>query len=776
MISAPPPAAESRASEGVPEADVTEVLVTAQGRVQRLQDVPISASITSGATLEQANIRNLEELSARLPAVRIARGPAADVINVRGVGSSLNAGFEQSVATFVDGVYRARARSTRAALFDLERVEVLKGPQTTFFGSNAIAGALNITTRKPGATFAANGTAYWAPAFDDYTLELGVTAPINDKLSVRLSGRETATGGYVRNTRLNEDGPDSTDRIGRASVRWDPTDSVEISGRVDLGSMKGKNTQLWELEHCAPDAPPFRGPLGACLRYLNALGGDVDDALDRNAATNPTSADYKFVESAWSTRIALGDHALILNTGYFEHDFDQLSELMAIPAALNGRAIGSLFNTPNTFPSASGEWYRQVSQEVRITSPAEWRLSYLAGVYVASSKLKTDSANAYFFSQFGAQSGGLYPANARIGVLNANREESDTASVFAAATYKVTSDFRVNLGFRYSEVKKQAARLSMPGSYADSVTTPSVSAFIPGSAAQQAALLPLTGGALGNWADPDRKDAKFMPTASVQYDLNPAAMVYGSYNKGFKAGGFSVGAKSTFGPETVDAFEIGLKSTLFERRLTLNVAAFHNKFKDLQETTTLFLPSGATIGAVANVAASTAKGVEVSGVWRAARGLNLSTDISYLSSKYDAYPNAPCTIVQLIAGGACVQDMSGRPRAYAPRWSGNFNANYQRVFAERWRANLDLTAYFTTKFFQQATADDYLSQDGSTKFDLRLGVGPESGMWEVAVIGRNITNRLTGGFRQQLGGGSLGSIQTMADPPRTVGVQLSFKR
>ncbi|ATE65721.1 TonB-dependent receptor plug domain-containing protein [Rhizorhabdus dicambivorans] len=127
-----------------------EIIVTAQRRTQRLQDVPVAVSVVDGAALKRQNLNSLEDVATRLPDVKITTGSLVNQINIRGVGSGQNAGFEQSVATFVYGVYRSRSMSARAALFDVAQVEVLKGPQTTFFGANAIAGALNITTRKPG--------------------------------------------------------------------------------------------------------------------------------------------------------------------------------------------------------------------------------------------------------------------------------------------------------------------------------------------------------------------------------------------------------------------------------------------------------------------------------------------------------------------------------------------------------------------------------------------------------------------------------------------------
>ena len=175
-----------------PEASVAEapaggdIIVTAQRREQRQQDVPVSVTVVGGETLARESLLDLADVADRQANVRITPGPF-DQLNIRGVGSSNNTGFEQSVATFVDGVYRSRPRAIRAALFDVERVEILKGPQTTFFGNNAIAGALNITTRKPGSSFEANATALYG-SHEEYNLEAGLTVPVADSLSFRWRG------------------------------------------------------------------------------------------------------------------------------------------------------------------------------------------------------------------------------------------------------------------------------------------------------------------------------------------------------------------------------------------------------------------------------------------------------------------------------------------------------------------------------------------------------------------------------------------------------------
>src|SRR6185312_14273182 len=249
-----PAAAETQAGASAAPAALEEVVVTAQRREQRLQDVPVAVTVVSGKALAQQNITSLEAVSVRLPAVRIVSGPLTDYLNIRGVGSGQNAGFEQSVATFVDGLYRGRSKATRAALFDVDQVEVLKGPQTTFFGNNAIAGALNITPRKPDREFDYNFSALGG-LYGEFQLQGGVSVPLTDTLAVRVAGRYNGSNGYVSNSFTGLSGPHTRELIGRVAVVWEPTDNFSSTLRFDRGRNRNLETYNAQLLNC---------PQGAC--------------------------------------------------------------------------------------------------------------------------------------------------------------------------------------------------------------------------------------------------------------------------------------------------------------------------------------------------------------------------------------------------------------------------------------------------------------------------------------------------------------------------------
>lgn len=741
-----------------------EIVVTAQGREQRLQDVPISATVIGGEALRDANLRNLEELATRLPAVKLTPGPASDLLNIRGVGSGLNSGFEQSVATFVDGVFRGRSRSSRAALFDIARVEVLKGPQTTFFGNNAIAGALNITTRtaSPGGSFEYNASALYAPTDGEFALEAGVGVPLSDRLGVRVAAKYFGMDGYVYNSYLDEDGPNQKDFVARASVAWEPIDTLRTDLRLDYGRFRDDNSFPNEIIGCPPEAP-YPSARGLCLRYLNAVGAEADDRLNQRTASHSSRFELDYLEVALRNELDIGDHVLSAITSYYDHDVYNNTQLAPFPlTGVNGEYP--------LFPTFSPEQYSSFSQELRIASPTGQTIEYLAGAYFAQADLQAEQTTGFYFAPFGNNAPGYTTATTPIASRVLHDQEDTTYSVFAAATFNATDALRLNAGLRYSIVRKEAERSADVG----------IGGEVPGIGFTA---LPIEAQTLlrnalvnrpGNFSDPTRTDRKLMPSVSVQYDLTPDMMTYASYTKGFKAGGFAVSTNGdTFGPETVDAYEVGLKGSAFDRVLNFSLAAFLSEYDDLQESTNVVLPSGATQAIVGNVARARSKGVELGLSARLADFFTLSSDLAYLDARYVAYPGAPCTILQTLAATPCTQDLSGEHRAYAPEWSGNVAASLEWPVGD-YQLKVDPNLYFSSGYFQQASADPLTRQDSFTKFDLRVAFGPSHERWELAVIGKNITDVSTGSFRNNVPT-TPGTVYALSDRPRSVALQFSIR-
>jgi len=740
-------------------ATLDAILVTAQRRSQRVQDVPVSISVVPGDQLVRSGITHVTDLSQRLPNVKINSGGNADFINVRGVGSGNNPGFEQSVATFVDGVYRGRSRATRAALFDIDRVEVLKGPQTTFFGNNAIAGALNITTRKPDHELDYNISAAYG-SYHEFLVEGGVSIPVNENLAIRFASRFNGSNGAIKNTFLDRDEPRNRERIGRISLNFTPNDQYQSDLRFDIGRSRINGSFAVEFLNC---------PAGACNPILaETYAAAFDDRLNKRSAMPESYTDYDFKESAWNHSIDFGTVSLSASSGYFQHEFTLLTQ--QIPAPIRGVGGGGLL------PIWVTEQYESFSQELRLQSASGGRFEWMLGAYYLDGDLKPNLYTGFRFpvqtangpAWFGDFLPGVYTSDSPITVEQRTTQKETTQSAFASLTLRPLDALSVNLGLRYSIVDKTSHRYI---SFGTSGGDPSVN-FVPGGPIVDTVYGAISGTELDDFAEPGRTDRKLMPGIGLQYDFSRDMMGYLSYTKGFKAGGFGYSVQAdTFNPESVDAYEIGLKTSLFDRSLSTSVALFWSDYSDLQESTTLFL-NGQVTTIINNAAQARARGIETALSWAASPNLSVFSEIAWLDASYRSYPDASCTIAQnALSTPPCIQDMSGQQRAFAPRFSGSIGASLRFALATM-ELRIDPLVYFTSSYFITPTADPLLRQSGNAKFDLRIGIGPNSQKWELAIIARNITDKITSSLR---GSASFpGSTYGMPDPVRTLLVQFSL--
>ena len=264
-----------------------------------------------------------------------------------------------------------------------------------------------------------------------------------------------------------------------------------------------------------------------------------------------------------------------------------------------------------------------------------------------------------------------------------------------------------------------------------------------------------------------------MPSIGLQYDLTPDLMAYATYTQGFKAGGYAYTARrNDFEPETVNAYELGIKGTLLDRRLTFAADLFRMDYSNLQESTIVFI-SGSPVSLVQNAAQSRSQGAEFNATFRLSPLVSLSTDLTYLDSTYKNYPAGACTLLG-VATGCLSQNLTGKRRAFSPEFSGNVALNVNLPVGDN-EVRLSPSVYFTTSYYQSATADPLLTQKGYAKVDLRLAFGPSTKNWEIALIGKNLTDKTTAGFRQGITG-SNGTILAMPEPPRTVGIQFTLTR
>ena len=651
------------------EQSADRIIVTAQGREQSLQDVPVAVSVVTGESLDNFGITSLMDAESRLPAVAISQAPSPQ-INIRGVGSGNNWGFQQSVGTFVDGIYRGRAVSVRSAFFDVERLEVLKGPQTTFFGANSIAGAFNITTRRPGSDFGVNASGLYG-THGEYNLEAGVDLPVGETFAVRLAGRLHGMEGYLDTP--TGTAPDEDAYQVRAAARFEPTSGITSDFRIDYGDSETVGAQAFQVVGCPPP-PPANIVGGTCQDFLSQNNGVVDDVLDYRSDTPLDFADFEFLEAAWANTFDIGEeHQLILRTGYYDHTSNQ--QFTGIPFPITSGPPG----TTDGLPVNVLEEFEQFSQEVRFQSDEGGVFDYMVGGYYAEDELYFENNVGFFFADFGQLTQlvalGIIPTSPlpvpvltnqarpgdHVSAELTNVQESETISAFGAVTFRPVEAMRINLGARWSRIEKFATRSSSRG-ISDNLQE---GTYVPYNSDTQLLLNSLLLGDTLDFGGPNtpgrRTDEDFMPSASIQYDISPDLMVYASYAEGFKAGGYSTANfANTFEPEYVTAYEAGIKASLFDPDVDLNIAVFRNDFDNLQETVvqnlTVDIGGGNTVSTinsiVQNVASSRSEGVELDLTWRVQDWLSISAAVAYLDATYLEYDNAPCNQVQAVDAGA----------------------------------------------------------------------------------------------------------------------------
>lgn len=758
-------AAEERLGEdAAPE--VEEVLVTARKKAESLVAVPISIRVVSGEEIQQQGYRDLHALAAAVPAVNLSKAAAGALINVRGVGSGTNPGFEQSVALVVDGVAIGRSRAARAGLLDVERVEVLKGPQTTHFGANTVAGVFNVATR--GASLGEQVGGYVRAAYEweaaEAVLEGAANLPLSDSFALRVAGKWTNSAGYIEDFGLDRRVPAIKDELARLSLLWTPSDQLTAKLKYTRGQMDANDGLDMQLVNCEPFAPAAApgGPRGGVAQFdcLEADGRFMEDELNYVRSTDlPGSRSLDIDLAALGLAYDVGAIRLTSVTGYYQFRNDFLVDVdnSAVPSAV----------APSRFAAAQVDDAEHFSQELRVASSAGRRLEWMAGLYYQREDALVYNSVVVGFTP------PLPPSAARVSG-GRNAQDSKTRAFFGTALFHLTERLRIATGIRYLAVDKTT------------IQPPATLGVMPVDRIANARgfqpLLPFV------FQQQRRTDEDLLPSVDVQFDLTERANVYFAFGQGFKAGGYSLANPppgrvadyiQTFDPETVDAYELGLKGAFFAGRLDVNLALFRSNFHDRQVSSLAESADNANTGLtqeVANAAESRSQGLEVELRVRLTDRLRLLGDFTLLRSKYRDFANAPCYTGQSPAQGCVdgVQDLSGRRTTFAPRHAGSVTLLYERRIGGHW-LTVASNLFFTDGYGIVPDFNPRNHQASFAKVHLRVALAPPSHRWELALVGRNLGNEITSHFCQEAATLQTGSTVACAvDPPATVAVQARY--
>jgi len=799
-----------------------EMTITARKVEESLQDAPISVTVMAGDKMTEVGINRIEELAAYVPNFVLTETGIGTNMFIRGIGSGINQGFEQSVGLYIDGLYYGRAQLARTPFLDLAQVEVARGPQVTLLGNSSIAGALNLTTNKPSDEFEFSVNGLYEFNHDEQEITGTISGPLFSNLSARVAARYRTMAGYLRNVIQNRDEPNREEASGRLTLLWEE-DTWDATFKFEQNNFDVKGRQI-EIFNETPSVTRGTSPTGFSrntgssglwtpgLTYLQYQGQFFDsnpliqDAkLNKKRHSNGDSSLNDTQTLAFTFTKEIGEFDFTSITGYLTYDYTEDCDCD--------------FTGSNVFNLISKEDYKQFSQELRFTSPQDKRLRYMLGLYYQSDQLKFGDqillpADGGVVALVGyATSGdptGVVDVLGNTSVFRDYKQNAYSSAAFGQVDFDITDSWNASLGLRYTHTEKEAFRVLREGdldrrpfllSNPDEFNQLAAGAVIF-SSVFNAAFHELSGN-----REEDHLSFEFVSNYHVNDDL----MVYGSVKQGYKPGGFDVRSNSEpvpgstgggklfpsdiegvisnvdpgsfeFEEEKATAFELGTKITLLDGNMELNIAAFLTDYKDLQVS--IF---DGTLGFnVGNAAKATTQGVELEGRWGISESWFFNGSIGYLDFNFDDFPDGQCTNAQnaafLMANPdkpvPLTCDYTGKTNQYVADWSGSVSLNYEHPIVGTLLFRSTLDVLFTTSYLPSQNLDKTTEQDGYAKLNLRVGIGAEDGTWELAVLVRNLTDKtiVTYANDTPLAFSQFGSPSNYGfiDRPRSIAVQASY--
>lgn len=716
---------------------VEEVVVTAQKRDQSLQDVPLSVNVFDGRSLQSSGVDDLGALELVEPTVMIrastdeSRGAS---IRIRGVGTSgNNTGLEGSVGVFLDDVYLSRSGIAMNDLIDIEKIEVLRGPQGTLFGKNTSSGALVITTRKP--TF--ENEAALRLSYGNYNAR-NVAGTVSGALGETVAGRLTVStnlrDGQIEDVNTGREYNDRDRQTLRGQLLISASDALDIRLIADKGRKD---------ERCCASPYSVYGPRQAGIL---ATGGTTasEDPFDRKIAIdgdhrNKTDEAGLSADLRWQGE----DFSLASISSFREYDYKIVTDGDRSDVDIVNTTVDAEINT--------------ATQEFRIQGANPF-VDWMAGVYLFSERISDDSQSLYgadtgdFFATFTANAGAQNTIRASYtegdgAIVNHFSQKARGWSIFTHNRFFVSENIDVDFGLRYNKERKEGGGRFVSRSTALCAQT--------GGLRQLAILCPV----------PDfdaRVDyEKVTGTLKASYRLAEGAQLYAGYSRGFKAGGINLSRAAglssfEFDPEIADSYEIGGKFELLNRRVRLNMAAYQAEFEDFQLNT---FDGVTTI--VSNEAGVKSDGFEVDLTAALAQGIFLTVGAAYNDSRYTS--------------DTVDTNLARRQISNAPKWTATTGISYARPLNG---TNLMVRANANVRYQQGVNTgsdlDEEKYQPDYSVANLQFGLGSVDESWEVSLWGRNVFDEEYFAVVIDAPGQS-GSYHAFLGQPATYGITLDLR-
>jgi len=747
-------AATTDAAVDMSAGTVGEVVVTARHRSENLQSVPVSVSALSSDFIKKTNTSNIAQIAQLVPSLSFTFFNARNAnLNIRGLGNNVglaNDGLEPGVGFYVDGVYYNRPATAVFDLVDIGQIEVLNGPQGTLFGKNSTAGAVTVTTEGPKFTPEFTGELSGGN-YGYFQQWYAVSGPlIDDKLAGRLTFGTTTRSGYLFNSTKDGDVNNYRDLNVRAQLLWTPTSNFKmhligdysdqrtnccdevLEGIVSPPNLKNF-VELSQIFGYTPIVDPQnRIAVSNAIIHANQETGGVSAQEDWSlpAFTLTSISSWRF----WNWWPAN------------DSDYTPLPVLNA---------------------SQNGDYQDQYSQELRIASSGVNRIDYVGGVFAFYEHVK-----ALGYSQYG-DAATAFLLSPKLPSLVANGYtvrtypiyKTTSLAAFGQATWHIIPKLNLTGGLRYTYDKKD-------GSF-DQVTSGGVPLTGP-----LAALLPFRN-ALGTNDAFSLSDNKgdLSGMVDLSYQATSNLMGYVTYSKGFKSGGLNlvqlpVGIPLTIAPESIDMVEGGIKSTLFNHRLSLDGDVFFENDSNYQANlidTNVPTPKQY----LSNIPKVQSQGIEVNMNAQPFDGLSVYTSAIYDRAIYADFPNAPCPLERVTTP---VCNLSGAPLAGVPKWTISAGGEYAHpvTFGSREvSAYVGLDYTYKSSLYSVATDSIYSYLPALSLLNVRGGVRSPEGKWDLYMWAKNVTNKFYYNFIAA-GVGNTGALDAAPGDPRTFGVTLRF--
>jgi iron complex outermembrane receptor protein len=721
------------------------ITVTSERRAESIQDVPLSVTAVSGASLAAAGIVDLSTLDKLAPGLQFGQSGTDARPAIRGARTE-NVSVQQDpiVSFYVDGVYRSLTSQALASMVDVDRVEVLRGPQGTLYGRNAFGGAVNVISNAPSADPAFGATLLYGN-YDRVRVEGYGNVPLTDDLFLRVALSTDTHDPIIENSFNPEAGlRDKDEQYARAILRWEPTETIDVTLRASRWQQGGQGNSEFgaKLVGRALNRTSLAAVLSSPIERINPRVGGGNGTVP----ADPYTIDYDFVPSLDTVQDSV-DAEFNLDLGWANFK------------ALIGYADFSTFRTADTdlsrFPSGFAgqkDEVESLSEEFQLASAGDGRLEWTAGAYflqetkvglfIFDRVFTTDSATnqpTTTIAPFGSDFNSIAEVNV------------ESYAFYGQATYALTDALRLTGGLRYTEDQKDFSRATtsqntVPVTFLTATGTPS----------------PVF-----------RDSATFDKTTwklGAEFDLSPDSLLYASASTGFQSGGFNNAANSVqntaaFGPQEVLAYEIGSKNVFLDGRLILNMAIFQNAFEDLLANE--FVNVGTTVVTIStNAGEATATGLELDASWAVGDATLLSAKASFQNAEFGRY-----IISEPITGSQI--NLDGRQVALMPEFTLNLGGSHDFALSGGARITPSANLYYSSDYVSNDVGYDFSKQDAFSKLDLRLTYNAPENAWFAEIFGDNITDEATINRTVIFGQGAI--VQNFANPAM-YGVRLGFRR